>query len=167
MTAFRAAYADLKIVKTRGVCQVILELPLEQADAALEILGGVPRPDREVWCGVARLAKDGAVTSNPPAEQHDGSPIHKDRRPFHTLPLPTQAALLCQDERFQDWFAHQLRGHSFMPDDDREYLTTEWVRGRCMVASRKDITAGSEAAKKFLAMYERYMIETGQWTSPS
>jgi len=165
MTAFRAAYADLKIVKTRGVCQVILELPLEQADAALEILGGVPRPDREVWVGVARLTEDGAVTSSPPTEQHDGSHTHKDRRPFHTLPLPTQAALLCQDERFQTWAAKLSSGHSVLYGE-WESAAREVILAECGITSRSELRPETKAAHGFLALVERYRRETGLEAEP-
>ena len=165
MTAFRASYADLKIVKTRGVCQVVLEIPLEQADAAIKLLGGVPRPDREVWVGVARLAEEAAPEPPQPEEPA------KERRRFDTLPLPQQAALLCQDERFQEWAANLFgRGD---PSCMEANETGEWdiyiaklLRDRCGVGSRSQILPGTAAALRFLALRERYMIDTGQWTAP-
>jgi hypothetical protein len=150
MTAFRAAYADLKIVKTRGVCQVILELPLEQADAALEILGGVPRPDREVWCGVARLDMKAPAVPAQPEEPA------KERTPFHKLPLVKQAGILAKDARFQMWACGIWE----------EETAAAFIRSTCGVKSRADIFGNSEALMKFMRMYERYMIDTGQWTAP-
>jgi hypothetical protein len=146
MTAFRAAYADLKIVKTRGVCQLVLEIPLEQADAALEVLGGVPRPDREVWCAVARLAKDA------PAEPVQPEEPAKERTPFHQLPLPQQAGMLSCDGIFQMW---SVGAHD-------ESLAAMFIRDTCGVKSRSEIHPEDLSGQKFLALYERYRQETGQ-----
>ena len=149
MTAFKAAYSDLKIVKTRGVAQLILEIPLEQADAALEVLGGVPRPDREVWCAVARLAKDA------PAEPVQPEEPAKKRRPFDSLPLPQQAALICKDQRFQGWC-----------NADSEGEAIEYVRRHCGVSSRADLPFVEEAGSKFLAIVESYRRSTGLEPEP-
>jgi hypothetical protein len=149
MTAFRAAYADLKIVKTRGVAQLILEIPLEQADAALEVLGGVPRPDREVWCAVARLAKDA------PAEPVQPEEPAKERRAFHEMPLPQQAGLLCKDFRFQAWCGAE-----------NEMEAIEYLRHCCGVSSRADLPFVEEAGSKFLAIVESYRRSTGLEPEP-
>lgn len=52
---FKAAYADWKLIKTRKVVQICFELPLETADLAYRVLGGMPNPAAETWCAVARL----------------------------------------------------------------------------------------------------------------
>lgn len=140
MSAFQASYADLKIVKGRKVAQVILELPLEQADEALKILGGVPRPDQEVWVGVARLTKEAAQ-----------EPPQKERRRFDELPLPQQAALICKDERFQQW-ACGVPG---------EEPTVSFVRGYCGIKSRTELSDNPRAAGEFAKMLARYRQETG------
>ncbi len=43
MTAIRATYSDLKLVKTRKVLQLIFEVPIEEGDNALRVLGGLAR----------------------------------------------------------------------------------------------------------------------------
>jgi hypothetical protein len=53
--AFRAGYADWKLVKTRAVVQIVFEVPLEDSDAAYEILGGMPNHANERWFGIAAL----------------------------------------------------------------------------------------------------------------
>lgn len=55
MTAFRATYSDWKLVKTRAVVQVVMEVPLSDADAAYEVLGGMPVHGNERWFGIAAL----------------------------------------------------------------------------------------------------------------
>jgi hypothetical protein len=53
--AFQATYSNWRVIRGRGVVQIVLELPIENADAAYNALGGMPTAD-EVWVGVARLA---------------------------------------------------------------------------------------------------------------
>jgi hypothetical protein len=53
--AFSASYSDFRIIKGRKVVQVVLELPLEAAGHAWNVLGGVPDPSKETWFAVARL----------------------------------------------------------------------------------------------------------------
>ena len=62
--AFRGTYSDWRLVKTRGVVQVILEIPLADADMAYQILGGMPDASRERWFGIAPLS--GALLKSQP-----------------------------------------------------------------------------------------------------
>jgi hypothetical protein len=55
--AFSATYSDFKVIRTRDTAQFIFEVPLEAADHALNILGGVPQPMKERWVAIARLEK--------------------------------------------------------------------------------------------------------------
>ena len=41
--AFKATYSDLRFVKSRKVAQIVLELPLEQADGFIQAFG-TPNP---------------------------------------------------------------------------------------------------------------------------
>ena len=150
MTAFQATYSDFKIVKGRKVAQVILEVPLEAADNALAVLGGVPRPDAEVWVGVALLDKK--AVQEPP---------QKERKPFHELPLPQQAGILCDDLRFQTW----AREHCL---DDPVPLNAEGARAYlldvCQISSRAELSTNMKAEDAFRYIVDRYRRETGQET---
>jgi hypothetical protein len=53
--AIQASFADFRLIKGRKTAQIILEIPIEGADAALAALGGIPQPHSERWVGVARL----------------------------------------------------------------------------------------------------------------
>ena len=55
---FKGAYADFKLIKTRKQAQFIFEVPLEDATAALKVMGGLPRPDQETWAAIAVLDPD-------------------------------------------------------------------------------------------------------------
>ena len=126
--AFTACYSDWKLIRTRATVQIVLEIPIEKADSAYQVLGGMPIAGKEIWVAVARLADDlpetdtntddafGAATlaaigkARPPASPH-GEPVttqpEKQRRRFSSLPLPQQAALLCQEPSFWNF----LREH--------------------------------------------------------
>lgn len=58
----QGTYADFKIVKSRAVAQIIIEIPIESAQAAVEMFG-VPNPSYEQWVAVAALHK-ATVTQN-------------------------------------------------------------------------------------------------------
>ena len=53
--AFSASYSDWRVIKGRKVIQVVLEVPLEAADHAYNVLGGMPKFGSEQWFAVARL----------------------------------------------------------------------------------------------------------------
>jgi hypothetical protein len=63
----QATFSGLKIVQGRKVAQLIFEIAIEQADTALEALGGLPRSDNPRWCAICRLnleAKPTDATDN-------------------------------------------------------------------------------------------------------
>lgn len=55
----KMTYADIKTVKTRSCYQIVLEGPIEQMEAAIQLLGA-PNPKVERWVAVA-LLKEGAA----------------------------------------------------------------------------------------------------------
>lgn len=56
--AFSATYSDLKLIKTRKVVQFVFEVPLEAAEHAMNVLGGMPSPMSEKWFAIARLQEE-------------------------------------------------------------------------------------------------------------
>ena len=140
ITAFRAAYADLKVVKTRQVCQFVFEVPLAEADAALEVLGGVPRPDIEVWAAIARL--DPKATQSPPAAQLEAPAPEKEHKRFDTLPMSQQAGIRCGDQMFWRFLKEEF-GLGIASDED----AARAVRNHCGVASRADLKSNTDRSK--------------------
>lgn len=59
----QGSYADLKFLKTRSICQLIIELPIEKAQEAIDAFG-VPNYGEEVPVAIARLQ------SQPEAESY-------------------------------------------------------------------------------------------------
>lgn len=72
MTPICASFSDFKLIKGRKVCQLVCEVPLEQADAALAALGGLPNPHAERWVGIVPLkaqtqGQDNSVSAPSPS----------------------------------------------------------------------------------------------------
>jgi hypothetical protein len=102
----QATYSDLKIVKTRKVFQVVVEIPLEQFNHAMEVLGGAPLPDREVWLAIARLNPESLPQPSPSSVHPPGppSPAHQyPRRAWSELSPAERAGICCREVEFQYW----------------------------------------------------------------
>ena len=130
MTAVLATFSDFKIVKGRKVAQLILEVPLEGAQAALEALGGVPQPDSAQWVGIAPVDPDKAQK---PAEKPKGGR------------LAMRAGILCGDLRFAVFVMEK-----YNPPRGTEMDVTEWLRVHCGVKSRADLDHNEGAGEKFM-----------------
>jgi hypothetical protein len=103
--AFQATFADWKLIKGRKVVQVVFEVPIELADHAYGVLGGMPNPASEVWCAVARLQTEGGeapASNNVPADTRPrpSPPSDGAKRTFRELNPAQQAGILCNEEAF-------------------------------------------------------------------
>lgn len=82
--AFRAVFADWKVIKTRATVQLVFEIPIEQADQAYQALGGMPIAASEVWCGIARLKlkdeNNGLEQAEGPPTKTEGTSTDSDMR---------------------------------------------------------------------------------------
>ena len=52
------SYADFRLVKTRSVAQLVIEIPIERAAAFIEAFG-IPLPGQEIAVAIARLVEIG------------------------------------------------------------------------------------------------------------
>lgn len=97
--AFRGTYADWKLVKTRGVIQVIFEVPLADSDAAYDVLGGMPDGSKERWFGIAalRTPQEEAAESRQDQQPHDPD---GERRHWRDVQPSAQAAMRCDQPPF-------------------------------------------------------------------
>lgn len=125
--AFKATYSDFKLIKTRGVISLCFEIPLEQADAALKVLGGMPNPGAEVWCAIARLA----ALSESPAKDDDA------HRSWSQLAPSQQAGIWCNDEVFWDFLNERRISPRIVKNADGAAAA---VREYCGVNSRSELT---------------------------
>ena len=139
--AFKACYADWKLIKTRGVIQIILEVPLHEADTAYQVVGGMPNAAAERWFAVARLQEPRKVTTFKSRSWHEMSPAQ-------------QAGVLCQDDVFAKFLAERdgWKGNA-LPSTER---CAEMIRSMCGVTSRKDILPGTRADGLWRAIVSDY-----------
>ncbi len=144
MSAIKATFSDFKLVKTRKVAQLVMEVPIEQADAAVKALGGLPTFAEEQWVGIAPLKSEAA--SKPAPKQSDR---------WEDLPAVKQAAIRCQDEGFQRWIAPEGKE----PTAD---LAAQMVRYFCGVDTRSDIKPENpEAVKTWQNIDAEYRSHAG------
>lgn len=134
--AIRGTFSDFRLVKTRKLAQIVIEVPIEEADAALNVLGGLPRSDNERWVAIARLGDE--RPSPTPAEP-------KERRVFCDLAMPTQAALKSNDEAFASYMG-ATAGDS----------CADLIRRWCEVDSRSKILPGTHAGRQWTELLRQY-----------
>lgn len=150
--AFKACYSEWRMIKTRATVQLVFEIPIEQADAAYQALGGMPIAAKEVWCGIARLAQPASPrdpvppTSSPPVGNKPGRSAQptvpteqivradKERRKWSELNYAQQAGIRCADPVF---WAFLRETHRSNCNDEAD--ATDFVRYACGVTSRKEL----------------------------
>lgn len=137
MTAvFRATYSDWRVIKGRKVVQVVFETPIEQADLAYKVVGGMPNPAEEKWFAIARLASEKAGQQPRPAEQ--------PTKPAGAKSYAQRVALLCKEPRF--WRFLSDEHGSVVGPVKSEADAAEAMRIICGVKSRSEIVEGTGAA---------------------
>jgi hypothetical protein len=155
-SAFRATFADLKVIKTRQCVQIILEVPTEQFDAAYEVLGGLPNPAAERWFAVAALAQDSKPASERPQAVVLDKPQLGGKRDWRDMPPSQQAALRCNNAAFNAFLKEKWH------DDWNEAGAdpAECVRLICSVPSRSALDTEHRARvvwKQLDTQYEAWM----------
>lgn len=160
--AFKATYADFRLVKTRKTAQFVFEVPIEGADAALKALGGVPRPDCETWVAVARLdpaleAREPDLDASEPRNAPDKASAPRERRPFKSLPLPAQAAMRCNDPEFLRFLAEYLFGPGSGIAIPTVEEAADEVRQICGVTSRSKISEADESGTRWRELDRAYL----------
>lgn len=166
--AFKGCYADWKLIKTRACVQVVLEIPLHEADAAYQALGGMPDPAAERWFGIARLdlsnvAGVPATSATRGADSDLGDPsvaaprlrkpVAPDKR------LAQQAGIVCSDPMFWRYVEQRLResGHRNASVTCND-LAASYVRWYCQVASRSEIKIGTPEGELWEELHSDFII---------
>ncbi len=147
--AFQATYSDFRLVKGRKVAQFVFEVPLEMANVAYEVLGGLPNPASEVWCGVARIINPSEVeakpASEPPSQSHPVRAISK--KSWNEMDYAQQAGMLCNDPKFIRFLIEGFRlSYGQTLDSDG---AAKRVREFCQVQSRSEIKPQTSAGTKW------------------
>ncbi len=147
--AFTATYSDFKLIRTRKCVQIVFEVPLEAANAALAVLGGMPNSGEEIWCAVARLEPNHATARPATEAEPPKRKLEQPRTPvrFDEMTMTAQAGMLAQDAGFQRYMGlHNAEE------------TAEYIRSRCGVTSRRDIQPTNAAGKKWLDIVKQYRL---------
>lgn len=135
-TAFKATYSDWRLVKTRQVVQVILEVPLAEADAAYDVLGGMPNPSQERWFGIAPLSQAAKAQPQPVVDR----PPAGARRDWRDLQPQQQAGIRCEEPTFAAFLKEERK------DDWHEAPNAaDCVRMICGVQSRTELGTNQKA----------------------
>jgi len=155
--AIRASYADLKLVKTRQVAQLIFEVPIEEFDAAYEVLGGLPNPAKERWFAIAAIKEvmpDTQTATN--IQRTDARPEPKDKparakRGWRDLQPSQQAGMRCEEAAFVH-FLREVRKDDWHETQD----TADCVRLICGVESRAELNSNQRARVIWHQLDEQY-----------
>ncbi len=157
--AFSATYSDWKLIRTRAVVQIVLEVPVEDADHAYNVLGGMPNSAREIWVGVARFKPGTEVVQNsgqlsadksPPAPEDSTTPT-RARTPWHEKKPAEQAGILCSDRMFWAFLSTNNYGPAWSAED-----AATIVRRVCKVKTRSDIVEGDKANDYWMDLVSKY-----------
>jgi hypothetical protein len=142
--ACSGTFEEVRHVKSRSVIQIVIEVPIEQADAALSTLGGVPKPGRPVWVAMAVM---GETQPAPPQMQAKDEPEDL-RRGSATR----QSAILCNYANFQMYLIENYAGllGRELGDDVSLADIVEILRLATEVSSRKEYDESQEARARWL-----------------
>jgi hypothetical protein len=138
MTAFRATYSDWKLVKTRGVVQVVMEVPLAEADAAYGVLGGMPNSANEQWFGIAPIKLP--VPAKETAAKPEPLPTARAKRDWRDLQPPTQAGIRCEEPAFEQFLKEERQDDWAEAQSSRDAVCLI-----CGVQSRSELATNQKA----------------------
>lgn len=128
MNAIQGTYADFKIVKSRGVAQFIIEVPIEQANQAINHFG-LPDSHLEKWVAIALL-------NQRVIEQNQDS-----------ISAVQQAGILCKSAHFGQYLKEEIGVPEVIPDD--EGSVTQGLRAILGIKSRTEFHDNVDALKSW------------------
>lgn len=158
----QGTYADLKLVRTRKVAQIIIEAPLERLPEIVAAFGA-PNPAAEVPVAVARLNEtagsepvqggEARLCDSEASRPAVSPPAHRQRT------LSQQAWLACNHTGFVAWLMQ------FQPEAWKEASELETedsqraalvIRSYCGVLTRGDLIEGTAAGERFRTLQAEY-----------
>jgi hypothetical protein len=151
VTAIAGTFADFKIVRGRKCAQLVIEVPLEKADAALVALGGLPNPSAERWVGIAPLTSE----PKPAAQELEQHPA---KRRFNEMPRAQQAAIRCQEPEFIRFLNATVIGDMGWDAAPSKEDAAQVVRHLCGVDSRSEIDRSERARVTWDRLENDYWI---------
>ena len=128
-------YSDFKIIKTRQVAQVVIEVPLERSKDVIDKFG-LPMPNEELWLAVAAIKSERA-TDNARASK-----------------AIQQAGILCKDQTF-GIFLQQHKNLSDVNPADHSTIENA-VRAITGVRSRSEWRTNENGLNAWERLYQEY-----------
>lgn len=145
--AISGTYSDLKLVKSRSVAQVVIEIPIEHAEKFIAAFG-MPIPGAEKPVALALLKQSPTSVKPSPSQGAAAGGAEKTAGQRAV----TRAALLCKDEKFQGWLG--VVG---------EEAANKELKHLCRVGSKRELATDDSALKTFIAYETQYKMDTGQF----
>jgi hypothetical protein len=147
------SYADLKIIKTRSVVQIVVEVPLERGKEVTDLFG-LPRPNAEIPVLVSRIDTNAIQRGEPPLVEPQQIEHHNDDEPSKPpRPLSQVSAILCNIVAFRRFIMEQYDGWDQLPTADE---AADWLREQCGVTSRRELDTDDAAAANFRNIRSSY-----------
>lgn len=143
----RATYATWKPIPSRKVLQLVFEIPIEQQQEALTVLG-IPKIETAQWYAIAKLALPASAGgASQPSEQEAQRPNDlpiKSARKLTDYPRSQQAAIKLQDPEFIKWLSHTYPGNHNNLGSWNNVL--KWALN---IESKRDLNADTVAAARW------------------
>lgn len=139
--AIQGDYVDLRFIKSRKVCQVVIEIPIEAGEKFVSAFG-TPNPATGVPVALARIDPNAKAALEP----------EKTKRKWDELSIAQQAGIMCNEKGFQKFVAEQLinaGSESFTVENMTAADAATFVRSVCGVNSRAHIEGKPEAERIF------------------
>lgn len=159
MSAVAGVFTAFTTVNSRSVARIVVEVPIEQADAALAALGGFPKPAESRWVGIAPLVAEPAATVPAPAQEPPAAEkvtrLH-DRQPWSALSRAQQSGIRCGDPDFQAFIRDR---YPTWEDCDGPRRAADVVRHLCNVISRAELDGSAIAGER----WDRLDAEYRDW----
>jgi hypothetical protein len=130
LAAIQGDFVDIRFVKGRKVCQIVIEIPIEAGVNFVSIFG-TPNPATSVPVALARLDGEGQ-------ERKGGK-------------LAQRAGIICNEGSFRVFAKESKLGS---PSNSAE--AAAMLRAQCGVESRAELDHNNEAARKFTDLEASY-----------
>jgi hypothetical protein len=158
MTEYRGlsgTYSDFKLVKTRSVCQAVIEFPIEEAEQVIESLGiPVPGKERHVCIGLRDKLLEIAEGKATGPERHANLSLVGKQRYAEADEMKRavmRAGMLPNDPQFIDWVSRKS-----------ELSAVDFIRNECDVESRSEIATDENAFHAFMRMEREFLVWAGR-----
>jgi hypothetical protein len=133
--AFQATFSDWRLIKGRKCVSICFEVPLEVANEAYAVLGGMPDPGRSVWCAIARLQEPKSEPEKP----------QREKKRWGDMTAAQQAGVLCSDPLFAKYLGVSTATEA-----------ADFVRDRCGISSRSLLDTDIVAKREWQRIVDEY-----------